>query len=77
MATRERFIASERMGAWIVTTLGVALAAFVLAVFGVMESRTGAAVTQVEIIKLHERIQALEAKSNTASAPASAAAAKQ
>ena len=74
MATRERFIASERMGAWIVTTLGVALAAFVLAAFGVMEARTGATVTQVEIIKLNERIQALEAKSRTASAPASAAA---
>lgn len=72
MATRERFIASERMGAWVVTTLGVALAAFVLAAFGVKEARTGAAVTQVEIIKLHERIQALEAKNKPASAPATA-----
>ena len=66
MATRERFIASERMGAWVVATLGVALAAFVIAVFGVMEARTGSAVAQVEIIKLHERIQALEANNKPA-----------
>lgn len=70
MATRERFIASERMGAWVVSTLGVALAAFVIAVFGVMEARTGSAVAQVEIIKLHERIQALEANNKPASTTA-------
>lgn len=74
MATRERFIASERMGVWVITTLGVALAAFVLAAYGVVEARMSAAVSQVEIIKLSERIKKVEENNKPASAPNSAAA---
>lgn len=61
MATRSRFIAQERMGTWLVVTLGVAVLALVAAIWGVMESRTGSMVAQVQVLKLDERIRALEA----------------
>lgn len=61
MEARNRFIAPERMGAWLVVTLGVAVLALVAAIFGIMESRTGSVVSQVQVLKLDERIRALEA----------------
>lgn len=60
MENRNRFIAPQRMGIWIVIALGTALAALVVAVWGIMESRTSYAVMQIEIIKLDQRINMLE-----------------
>lgn len=73
METRNRFIAPERMGAWLVVTLGTAVAAFVIAAWGVYESRTISTVQQVELLKFDERIKALE-QSPKAALPAPTAA---
>lgn len=69
METRNRFIAPHRMGTWVVTTLGVALVALLLAVFGIREARVSAVVSQVEILKLNDRIKALEMKESKAVEP--------
>jgi len=71
METRHRFIAPHRFGAWIVVTLGTAIAALVIAVWGILESRTGFVVQQVELIKFDQRIKSLE-KSPKAAMPAPA-----
>lgn len=70
METRSRFIAPHRMGAWVVTALGVAVVALIVAVFGLRESRVSAVVTQVEVMKLNDRIKSLEMKEPKAMAPA-------
>ena len=72
MEARNRFIAPERMGAWIIVSLGTALAAFVISIWGVLESRATGAVLQVELIKYNERIQALEKPKAAAAMPAPA-----
>lgn len=69
MENRNRFIAPQRMGVWIVVALGTALAALVVAVWGIMESRTGFVVQQVELLKFDQRIKSLE-KSHQAAMPA-------
>lgn len=69
MEIRNRFIAPQRVGAWLVVTLGTAIAAFVIAIWGVMESRTSSAVLQVEILKFDQRIKSLE-KAPKAAMPA-------
>lgn len=71
MEIRNRFIAPQRMGAWLVVALGTALAAFVIAVFGVMESRTSYAVLQVQLLKFDTRIKSL-GKSPIAATPSQA-----
>lgn len=71
METRNRFIAPQRMGAWLVVALGTAIAAFVIAIWGVMESRTSSAVLQVELLKFDQRIKSLE-KAPKAAMPAPA-----
>lgn len=71
MEIRNRFIAPHRMGAWLVVTLGTAIAAFVIAVWGVLESRISFAVLQVEILKVDQRIKSLE-KSPSGAMPAPA-----
>lgn len=75
MEIRNRFIAPERMGAWLVVTLGTAIAAFVIAVWGVMESRTSAVVLQVELLKFDQRLKSLE-RAPKAAMPAMPAEAK-
>jgi hypothetical protein len=60
MEERNRFIDPKRMGTWLVVALGTALVALILAAFSIREARLGAMVTQVEVIKLLDRIQALE-----------------
>jgi hypothetical protein len=60
MEERNRFIDPKRMGTWVVVALGVAVLALVTAFAGLQESRLGGAATQVEILKLHERLLALE-----------------
>jgi Tfp pilus assembly protein PilN len=60
MEIRNRFIAPQRVGAWLVVTLGTALAALVIGVWGILESRTSATVLQVEILKFDQRIKSLE-----------------
>ena len=62
MEKRNRFIAPERMGTWVVTSMGVALVALVLAVYGIREARLSSVVSQVEVIKLNQRLMALESK---------------
>lgn len=69
METRHRFIAPERMGAWLVTTLGTAVAALVIGVWGIMESRATTATLQVELLKFDERMKSLE-ESASRNAPA-------
>ncbi len=61
METRNRFIAPERMGVWLVVALGTALAAFVIATWGILEARTVSAVVQVQVLQMDERIKSLEA----------------
>lgn len=75
MEVRSRFIAQERMGTWLVVTLGVAVLALLTAIWGIREARLGSVVAQVEVLKLDERIKALEAArpSEPAAAPAPAA----
>lgn len=70
METRPRFIAPHRLGTWVVTTLGTALAALVISVWGLMESRATTATLQVELLKFDERIKALEAPKPAAMQPA-------
>jgi len=60
MEARSRFIDPKRMGAWIVVAFGLAILALVTAVMGMRESRIGAVVTQAEVLKLSDRISALE-----------------
>lgn len=60
MEERSRFINPKRMGVWIVVSFGLAVLALVTAIMGMRESRVGAVVTQAEVIKLNERIMALE-----------------
>lgn len=75
MEVRSRFIAQERMGAWVIVTLGIAVLALVMALWGLQESRLTVAVNQMQFLKLDERIKALEAArpSEPAAAPAPAA----
>lgn len=77
MQERNRFIAPERMGAWVIVAFGTGLLALVMAFAGMYESRIGMALSQVEVIKLNERIRALEqvrapAPAKPAPAPAAA-----
>ncbi len=72
MEVRSRFIAQERMGAWVIVTLGIAVLALLTAIWGIREARLGSVVAQVEVLKLDERIKALEA-ARPAAAPAPAA----
>jgi hypothetical protein len=60
MEGRSRFIDPKRMGVWIVVSFGLAILALVTAIMGMRESRVGAVVTQAEVLKLNERIVALE-----------------
>lgn len=60
MEERSRFINPKRMGIWVVVAFGTALIALVLAFVGIREARVSALVTQVEVVKLLDRIQALE-----------------
>lgn len=60
MENRNRFIAPQRVGAWLIVTLGTATAALVIAVWGVLESRTSYSVLQVELLKFDERIKSME-----------------
>jgi len=71
METRNRFIAPQRIGAWLVVALGTATAAFVIAVWGILESRTSFSVLQVQLLKFDERIKSLE-RSPKAAMPAPA-----
>ena len=75
MESRSRFISQERMGAWLVVTLGVAVLALVAAIWGLQESRLASALAQAEVLKLDERIRALEAARPAAAMPAPAEAA--
>lgn len=73
MESRSRFIAPERMGAWLVVTLGVALLALITAIWAVRESRVASIVAQAQVLKLDERIRALEAERSGAPAMPTAA----
>lgn len=70
MEMRNRFIAPQRVGAWLVVTLGTALAALVISVWGILESRTSATVLQVEILKFDQRIKSLEKSPSSGTMPA-------
>ena len=71
MESRNRFIAPERVGAWLIVAFGLALLALVMSINGMMESRATNALVQVEVLKLSDRIKALESK--PASMPAAPA----
>lgn len=70
MATRHRFIHPDRMGAWVVVTLGVALVALVMTTYTLRQLKVAVAVQQVQVIKLTDRVQALEQAKAIAPAPA-------
>lgn len=73
MATRHRFIHPDRMGAWVVATLGVAMVALVLGTYTLRQLKVAVAVQQVQVLKLTERVQALEQAKASLPAPAAVA----
>jgi hypothetical protein len=77
MEERNRFIDPKRYGIWIVVSFGLALLALLTAIMGTHEGRVGAVVTQTEVIKLNERIVALEKKLAAPAVPAAVAPAAQ
>lgn len=74
MEERNRFIDPKRYGIWIAVSFGLALLALLTAIMGTREGRVGSMVAQTEVIKLNERIMALE-KKQAAPAPATTPAA--
>lgn len=68
MESRSRFVAPERMGAWVAVAFGLAILALITAIWGVREARAVSAVTQVQILKLDERLRALEGARSAAPA---------
>jgi hypothetical protein len=62
MEGRSRFIKPERMGIWIVAALMVAMLAFLLAVKANRDVALLTGISQGEVVLLHKRIVALEAK---------------
>lgn len=76
MEERSRFINPKRYGIWIAVSFGLALIALLTAFLGTREGRIGAMVTQTEVIKLNERIVALERSRATPAPAASVAPAK-
>jgi hypothetical protein len=70
MEERIRFIDPKRFGIWISIAFGVAVLALVMALFGLRESRVGTALTQLEVVKLSDRIKAVEQTQGGRTAPA-------
>lgn len=62
MDSRNRFIAPERVGIWLMVAFGLAVLALITAIWGVRESRATNAFVQLEILKLSGRIKAQESK---------------
>ncbi len=62
MDSRNRFIAPERVGIWLMVAFGLAVLALITAIWGVRESRATNAFVQLEILKLSDRIKAQESK---------------
>ncbi|MDR3390414.1 MAG: hypothetical protein P4L77_01660 [Sulfuriferula sp.] len=76
MSDLKHIIEPERQGLWIAVTFIIALLSFVIALVGISRINNTVIATQLEVLVLNKRIEAMEtAKTATPPAPAPAPAA--